>query len=203
MFEHFKEYPIEGVKYIVLIILAVIVWILYRRTKSGDGSVFGNSKSEKMLKNEFAVIDETTFDEDKDDYRLIVGMCMRTQTQLEKEKSPNEAFLQMSEVKRNVMVLGYLFEDSRTVVSNFFRSNGEPLLSASVKAAEDVVGGDFANIIKRDFNMFDENNESVSVDENIVNSLNAEFKALMEKDGTAIYKAVADYIRKNKTEYLS
>lgn len=203
MIQYFSQNPIEAIKYVAMIILAIIVYILYRRVKTGDGKVFGNSKTENAFKNEFRIIDVDTFSPDKDDYKLIIGMCIRTQTMLEKEKSPNDAFLAMSDVKRNIMTLGYLFEDSQSVISNFFRSNGEPLLSASVKAAEEVVGGSFAEIIKNDFNMFDENNESVSVDEKEVRRLNEEFKALMDKESKAIYKTVADYIRENKAVFLN
>ena len=202
MFKYMMSNPTELVKYIVLIVLFIVVLIIYRKTKTGDGRVFGNTKAENMLKREYSVINEETFSPDKDNYRLIVGMCMRIQTSLEKEKSPNDAFLAMDEVKRNVMTLGYLFEDSQVALSNFFRSNGEPLLSAADKAVKDVIGGEIAEIVTSAFNMFDENNEDVSVDENEVKRLDEKYRKIMDSDKQKIYTEAANYIRYNKNLFM-
>lgn len=202
MFQYMLNNPPELVKYVVMIVLFIVLLIIYRSTKTGDGRIFGNSKSEKLLKREYAIINEETFSPDKDDYRLIVGMCMHIQTSLEKEKSPNDAFLAMSEVKKNIMTLGYLFEDSQISLSNFFRSNGEPLLSAANEAVKNVIGGELSDIVTSAFNMFDENNEDLSVDENEVKRLDDEYSKILETDGTEIYARTAEYIRNNKLIFI-
>ena len=186
-----------------MIVLLIVLLIIYRSIKTGDGRIFGNAKAENLLKREFSVIGEETFSPDRDDYRLIVGMCMRIQTALEKEKSPNEAFLALPEVKRNAMTLGYLFEDSQVTLSNFFRSNGEPLLSAAKNAVEKVIGGEYVEIFDRMFPMFDESNEDVSVNETLVKQYDSEFKELMKNSGASIYKTAADYIRENKVGFIN
>lgn len=203
MLENIMSNPKEIIKYAVMIVLLIVLLIIYRSMKTGDGRIFGNTKAENLLKREYSIIDEETFSPDKDDYRLIVGMCMHIQTALEKEKSPNEAFLALPEVKRNAMTLGYLFEDSQVTLSNFFRSNGEPLLSAAKNAAENVIGGEYAEIFDRMFPMLDENNEDVSVNEVLVKQYDSEFKELMKNSGASIYKTAADYIRANKADFLN
>lgn len=203
MFDYFAQHPMQGVKYIVMIILAIIVFFLYRSIKTGDGKIFGSQKAENLLKNEFKIIDENTFSPHRDDYRLIVGMCIRTQTQLEKEKYPNKAFLKLPDAKRYAMTLGYVFEDSQVVVSNFFRSNGEPLLSCGDEAFRNVIGGELAEIFGRGFNMFDESNENVSVLEADVERLDREFSEYMKENKEAVYKKCADYIRDNRQVFLS
>lgn len=203
MLENIMSNPKEIIKYAVMIVLLIVLLIIYRSIKTGDGRIFGNTKAENLLKREFSVIGEETFSPDRDDYRLIVGMCMRIQTALEKEKSPNEAFLALPEVKRNAMTLGYLFEDSQVTLSNFFRSNGEPLLSAAKNAVEKVIGGEYAEIFDRMFPMFDESNEDVSVNETLVKQYDSEFKELMKNSGASIYKTAADYIRENKVGFIN
>lgn len=202
MIEYFSQHPLEAAKYIGMIILAIIIWFLYRSVKTGDGKIFGNTKSENALKNEFKVLNEQTFSADTDDYRLIVGMCLHIQGEVEKEKVPNEAFKALPTVKKNVMTLGYLFEDSQASLSSFFRSNGEPILSASVEAVKNILGGKIAETVENEFNMFDESNEEVSVNRAEVERLDNEFSDLMKSDSDAIYKTVANYIRNNYNLFI-
>lgn len=203
MIEYMLHNPMTGVKYIVMIILAVIIFFWYRSISTNKGRVFGNAKVEKGLKRDFMTIGEEHFDPERDDYLLTVGMCLHIQTQLEKEKQPNEAFKKLPAEKQYAMTLGYVFEDTRASLSNYFRSNGEPLLSASMNAVSEVIGGEYAELFRKEYDMFNENNEDVSVIENDVRAVDEKFKELMKNEDKAVYKLAADYIRENKGKFLS
>lgn len=203
MLEYIIQHPMTGVKYIVMIILAVVIYLWYRAISTNKGRVFGNPKVEKGLKRDFLTISEAHFDPERDDYLLTVGMCIHIQTQLEKEKQPNEAFKMLPEEKQFIMTLGYVFEDTRVSLSNYFRSNGEPLLTASMKAVNTVIGGEYAEIFVKEYDMFDENNENASVIESEIKALDDRFRDLMKTEDKAIYKLAADYIRSNKDKFLA
>lgn len=205
-FEYISAHPIAGAAVAALILLTVFVW--YKAIASGKkrsaerDRIIADIEKEKKLRNEFRILDETTFSQDKDNRRLIDGMCANVQMQLEKARNMNEAFSELSEIKRNVYCFGYIFEDSQNGLSEFFRSNGEPLLSASKNAVDKVIGGDFAEVFGREFIMLDENDETTSVDDVLLEKYNEEFEKLMNENKEEIYKTVADYIRSNKNEFL-
>lgn len=203
MLERLMNNPIELIKYAVLIVLAVIVYIWYRSIPTDKGSIFRNPKAEKRLKKDFETITEAHFDPERDDYMLVVGMCLNIQTSLENEKNPDEAFKLLPSAKQYALSLGYLFEDSRKKLSDFFHYNNEPLLSSAEKAAKEVIGGEFAELYSKEYVMFDDSKEEFSLSEEEVNSIDSKFSALMKEQGKEIYKKAAEYIRENKSIFLS
>ena len=206
MFQYISQHPWVGVALVLLILLTGFVW--YKAITSGKKRneererIIADLEREKALRNEFRNIDETTFLPEKDDYRLIVGMCAHIQMKLEKAENMNTAFGELSEVKKNVYALGYVFEDSRKKLSEFFRSNGEPLLSSSKAAVNAAIGGDFAEIFNKEFVMLDDNDETTSVDNELLAKYDDEFASLMDEKMNEIYKSAADYIRENTDEFL-
>lgn len=197
------QHPMTGVKYLVMIVLAVVIFFWYRSISTSKGRVFGNAKVEKGLKRDFMKLSQEHFDPERDDYLLTVGMCIHIQTELEKSKAPNEAFKRLPVEKQYVMTLGYVFEDTKVSLSNYFRSNGEPLLSASADAVREIIGGEYAELFSREYDMFNENNEDVSVIESEVKSLDERFAELMKEQEKEVRRLAAEYIRKNKDLFLS
>lgn len=113
------------------------------------------------------------------------------------------AFYELSEVEKYVYALGYVFEDSQKGLSDFFRSNGEPLLSTADKAVSEIVGGRFSEIFSSEFVMLDENDETTSVDNDALAKMDEEFRTVLDGKGEEIYSAVAEYIRSNKDVFLA
>lgn len=206
MFQYIAQHPWVGVALVLLIALTVFVW--YKAISSGRKRneererIIADLEREKSLRNEFRNVDESTFSPEKDDYRLIMGMCANVQMKLEKSTNMNDAFLELPEVKKNVYCLGYVFEDSRNKLSEYFRSNGEPLLSASKVAVNIAIGGDFGEIFNKEFVMLDDNDETTSVDNELLAKYDAEFVNLMKEKKDEILKSAADYIRNNKSEFI-
>ena len=66
-----------------------------------------------------------------------------------------------------------------------------------------MIGGSFAEIFNKEFIMLDENDETTSVDNGLLEKYDAEFEALMNEKADEIYKSAADYIRRNKAGFLS
>lgn len=207
MFQYIAQHPWVGAALVLLIALTVFVWCKAitsgKKRNEEREKIIADLEREKALRNEFRNPDESTFSEDKDDYQLIVGMCANVQMKLEKSTNMNDAFRELSEVKKNVYCLGYVFEDSKNKLSEYFRSNGEPLLSASKNAVNEVIGGDFGEIFNKEFVMLDENDETTSVDNDLLSTYDDQFGNLILEQGAEIYKKAADYIRSNKDEFLA
>lgn len=207
MFQYIAQHPWVGAALVLLIALTVFVWCKAitsgKKRNEEREKIIADLEREKALRNEFRNPDESTFSEDKDDYRLIVGMCANVQMRLEKASNMNAAFSELSEVKKNAYCLGYVFEDSKNKLSEYFRSNGEPLLSASKNAVNEVIGGDFGEIFNKEFVMLDENDETTSVDNDLLSKYDDQFSNLISEKGAEIYKKTAEYIRSNKDEFLA
>ena len=110
MFQYIAQHPWIGVVLVLLIALTIFVW--YKAIVSGKKRneererIIADLEKEKALRNEFRNPDEATFLPEKDDYRLIVGMCANIQMKLEKATNMNDAFAELSDVKKNVYCLG-------------------------------------------------------------------------------------------------
>ena len=164
--------------------------------------IIAEIEREKALRKEFKTVDDSTFS-NADDYRLIIGLCAYVQQKIENETDMNAAFSALSEIEKFAYVLGYVFEDSKKGLSEFFRANGEPLLSVSLDAVRKVVGGDFAEIFEKEFVMLDENDETTSVDNKELDVLDSRFSTIIENEGSEVYAKVASYLRLNKNYFLN
>ncbi len=207
MFEYISQHPMAGVALALLAGLTVFVCLkamLASRKRSEERErIIADIEKEKALRKEFKHVDETTFAQGKDNYRLITGMCAHVQQNIEKKEDMTAAFYELSEVEKYVYALGYVFEDSKKGLSDFFRSNGEPLLSTADKAVSEIVGGRFSEIFSSEFVMLDENDKTTSVDNDALAKMDEEFRAVLDGKGEEIYSAVAEYIRSNKDVFLA
>ena len=71
-----------------------------------------------------------------------------------------------------------------------------------ISSGELTIGGEFAEIFNKEFIMLDDNDETTSVDNELLAKYDAEFESLMNEKKDEIYKSAADYIRANKAEFL-
>lgn len=76
-----------------------------------------------------------------------------------------------------------------------FRNNGEPLTFLASKALCAVGENELSLIAEKEFSMYDENNEEVSVDKDEIENLDGEFKAKLQKQ--QVLNSIKTYIIKN------
>ncbi len=202
MFEYISQHPIAGIALALLAVLTVFVclkaMIASRKRSEERERIIADIEKEKALRKEFKYVDETTFAQGKDNYRLITGMCAHVQQKIEKKEDMTAAFYELSDVEKSVYALGYVFEDSKNGLSDFFRANGEPLLSAAEKAVREIIGGRFSELFTAEFIMLDENDETTSVDNEALAKMDEEFRNILDLNGDEIYSSAAVFIRSNK-----
>lgn len=114
-FEYIAQKPWVGAILVALVLLTIFVWVKAiassRKRDEERKRIIAELEKEKALRNEFRTVSEDAFLPDKDDYRLIVGMCANVQMGIEKAEDINAAFDALSETKKNVYCLGYVFEE--------------------------------------------------------------------------------------------
>lgn len=207
MFEYISQHPIAGIALVLLAVLTVFVclkaMIASRKRSEERERIIADIEKEKALRKEFKYVDETTFAQGKDNYRLIIGMCAHIQQKIEKKEDMTSAFYELSDIEKSVYALGYAFEDSKNGLSDFFRANGEPLLSAAEKAVREIIGGRFSELFTAEYIMLDENDETTSVDNDALAKMDEEFKNILSENGDGIYLTVAEYIRTGKDVFLA
>lgn len=197
-------HPVAGIAIALLLVLTVFVWI--KAIKSGKERNFRREKiiadieKEKKLRNDYRTLSLELILNETDKYRAIQGVCANIQMSIEKKEDINSAFNSLPECKKYVYCLGYVFEDSKNKLSEFFRINGEPLISVSRDAVISVIGGEFSKIFLSEFDMFDEDNESASVDKNLIEKTDNEFKNYMSENCESVYGKCVDYIKSNISE---
>ena len=205
MLDYISQHPVAGISLVLLAVLTVFVCIkamISGKKRSEERErIIADIEKEKALRKEFKNVDESTFSDSKDDYRLVVGMCAHIQQILEQKEDMVAAFNELSDVKKYIYAIGYVFEDSKNGLSEFFRSNGEPLLSTANIAVSEIIGGRFSELFSGMFVMLDENDETTSVDSNEIEKVNGEFTGLLDCNADEIYEKVARYIRENKSEF--
>lgn len=206
-FEYISSHWYAGAALVLLILLTVFVWIMAmisgKKRSEQREKILADLEKEKALRKEFETVDETTFSTDKDDYRLITGICANVQQRLEKAADMYAAFDALSQPEKYAYALGYVFEDGKNSLSDFFRANGEPLLGVAAEAVRDVIGEEFAEVFGKEYVMLDENDETTSVDNTKLEETDAKCKEIIGAEGAEIYGKVASYIRDNKDYFIS
>ena len=111
-------------------------------------------------------------------------------------EDPEKVFGKFTEAQKYIYTLYYFLEDTESdSLSFFFRNNGEPLTFLASKALCAVGENELSLIAEKEFSMYDENNEEVSVDKDEIENLDGEFKAKLQKQ--QVLNSIKTYIIKN------
>ena len=133
------------------------------------------------------------------DEGLFQGVAANIQVSLQKTGTPDASFQDYPEAARNVYAFWFLMDDvGQGKLSDFFRQSTQPLTGQLVEAVR-AVGAEKAYLpVKQEYDMFDENNESVSLDYKLVMECDEKFAHLIEKH--PLEPLVLAYIREHADE---
>lgn len=190
------------------LILAVLVLatVLVMRKASASG----RARSERMkaeqaelerlraLRAEFKELTEEKA-QNAEPMRLLEGVMICAQADIERAENMEAAFAALPAERQLMYALFYFVTDSKEKLSGFFRGNGEPLLSLSLKALSAVGAEDLRPTVQAEFDMLDGDNETVSYDADELERLDREFKE--KADFAEILDKAKAYICKNYTHF--
>ena len=198
------DYPALFIVVLAAAILCLFLWIMAMRSsqrKRGEkDALIATLEYEKALRTQFRTVTQQLLI-DTPPERLIEGLCCSVQMRLEKEADMQAAYDALTQPRRLVYALGYVLQDGRERLSEFFRKNGQPLTRAALEAAWCLVGGEYAEIFQREYDAFDESNEHVSFVKKAVAADDAHFSVLALEQGESIYAQAKEYVLANSADF--
>jgi len=201
-----QEYPMLYIAIVVVAILCLFLWVIAmrasRRRRGERDALIAALEREKELRAQFKTVTQQLLI-DTPPERLVEGLCCGIQARLEKEPEMQAAYDALTQPRRLVYALGYVIQDGREALSEFFRRNGQPLTRAALEAAWCMVGGEYAEIFQRDYDAFDESNEQVSLVKEGIARDDARFAALAREQSEGLYAQAKEFILANSGEFTS
>lgn len=188
---------------VVVSILAVFAWIkamaasrIRREKLKKEAEIW---KKDYELRQEFKTLTLEKLNS-TDINKMLSGVCMNIQIELENADDMNEAFLNLPEEKKFIYCLEYFDEDATKSLSTFFKNNGSPLTDFLTLALKTIGYEEILPLIETVYPMFDENSE-VSIDYTVVDKTDDKFKEIYNQN--KLYELVAKYIKMNKEIFIN
>lgn len=206
-FAYISTHWYVGLILLILLVAAVLMWIKAvsssQKNRAEREAIIAKLEKEKALRNEFRNLTENSFNID-DNEKLLFGIGANIQMFLEKQEDMNKAFDDMPEVKKFVYALNYIFEDAQdSELSKFFKANGQPLTGEAEKAVKGIIGGKFSEIFTSLYNMTDDDVDDVSYDPKKIEEYDKAYAEIMSEQKAEIFSKIAQYIKTNKSIFLS
>ena len=201
-----QEYPALYVAIAVVAILCLFLWVMAmrssRRRRGERDALIAALEREKELRAQFKTVTQQLLIDTPPEV-LVEGLCCGIQARLEKEPDMQAAYDALTQPRRLVYALGYVIQDGREALSEFFRRNGQPLTRAALEAAWCMVGGEYAEIFQREYDAYDESNEQVSLVKEAIAADDARFAELARKQGEGLYAQAKEFILANSADFTS
>lgn len=203
MLENIREY---WYLWLILVLLSAFTVFMFRQAalrgrkrRAARDAQIALLEHTRLLKERYGSLDEAKL-QDTQDGMLFEGVAANIQMYLEKQPHMDRAFGALNVPRQTVYALWYFAEDADKKLSGFFRKNGEPLTTAAVRGLQEIGAGKLAATAREAWNMFDEDNESVSLDVNRLGELDTQYAHLREK--MDLHALAAAYIHNHAAAFL-
>lgn len=188
---------------VIVSILAIFVWIKAmsasrtRREKlKKEAEIW---KKDYELRQEFKTLTSEKINS-TDTNKMLSGVCMNIQIELENAPDMNEAFLKLPKEKKFVYCLEYFDEDSVKSLSTFFKNNGSPLTDFIIEAIKTVGYEEISPLVETLYPMYDDNSD-VSIDYTVIDKTDDKFKEIYNPN--KLYELVSKYVKENKEIFIN
>lgn len=196
MAEWFKEYWYLAVIFVVVCIIAAVIFYFAGRSYKSYRASYKNQEAEIKrliaLKEKFVPLTEKAILE-SDSAETLEGTALSYQLYLQKQEDMEGEFALLSEAKRYIYILDVFVQDKS--VSVFFRENGDIIRMEITRALEFIGMTDLAQRVEKIRKMFDNEDETASYNETEIEGLQ---NFIDENDVlTKIKLEGAEYIKSN------
>lgn len=188
---------------VIVSILAIFVWIkamaasrIRREKLRKEAEIW---KKDYELRQEFKTLTLEKINS-TDTNKMLSGVCMNIQIELENAPDMNEAFLKLPEEKKYIYCLEYFDEDASKSLSTFFKNNGSPLTDYIVEAIKTIGYEEILPLIEAVYPMYDDNSD-VSIDYTIIDKTDDKFKEIYNPN--KLYDLVSKYVKLNKEIFIN
>ena len=135
-----------------------------------------------------------------DNNKMLSGVCMNIQIELENAPDMNEAFLGLPNEKKYIYCLEYFDEDAIKSLSTFFKNNGAPLTDFVIQAIKAVGYNEILPLVETLHPMYDENSDT-SIDYAVIEKTDDKFKEIYSQN--KLYDLVAKFVKSNKEIFIN
>jgi len=199
-----REFPTLYIVTAAAALLCLFLWVMAmrssRKRNRARDALIASLEHEKALRAQFREVTQQQLI-DTPPERLIEGLCSNIQMALERQPDMEAAYGALAQPRRLVYALGYVLQDGREALSEFFRRNGQPLTRAALEAAWCLVGGEYAEIFRREYDAYDQSNEQVSLVKGDIARDDARFAALALEQGGGLYAQAREFILANSSHF--
>jgi hypothetical protein len=203
MREAITQYWYFSLAFVIFSVITVIVWVkaakASRRGKLERGKIITRLKYENRTRAEYKELTAELI-ESSEPEKLVDGVALNIQAELEKESDMNAAFENLNQPRQYIYSLYYFLQDSTQKLSEFFKMNGKPLTQTAAEAVEAVFGCKAYDLYIQEFRAFDEDNEEVSLIKGEIERVDADFARLAGE--TDFYNLAAVYIKQNPEQFI-
>lgn len=198
MIESLQQYWYMWLVLAVLIIAAVWAGAKASKAVKKRGNIMKKQREElerfKFLSEKYADLNPELA-ENSDAKELCEGVTAALQRELEKSENPDAEFANAEKWRREVYALFYFDADCRDSLSCFFKYNEEPLPNEVLGGLESIGKTKLRSLAASMHAMYDDKNESVSLDMNRVAELDNKFKELYNSD--EFFESIKEFIINN------
>ncbi|MBR5112827.1 MAG: hypothetical protein IK097_05320 [Clostridia bacterium] len=202
MIEYYKSHPALAVLMAALIIFAVIVFIKAvvsseKRAKKNQ-EIIKKLEADKKLREKFTTLTAELISS-ADSVELFRGVGFALQKRVADKSDMNAEFDLLTDGQKCVYSMLVLADESEKALSDFFRANGRPLTDYALKASE-IIGAEFAETVKFEYDAYDSDNEEVSCIPAEITEADKKAAPFIS-DGT-VSKLMGEYIKANPAEFI-
>lgn len=194
-----------AVALVAVIALTAFVWYKALKASSKRNAakreLITKLEHEKKLREEYAVLTADKL-RSAEPEMLAEGVGTNIQMYLEKQPDMNAAFEALTEPKKYAYAICYIVQDGSKKLSEFFRANGKPLTPVALAAVEEIIGGEYADVFKKEYDIFDDDNETDSFNENEVSRLDEKSAELFAKEKDKFFSDIKEYYISNYTALI-
>jgi hypothetical protein len=187
---------------VIVSILAIFVWIkamsasrIRREKLKKEAEIW---KKDYELRQEFKTLTLEKINS-TDTNKMLSGVCMNIQIELENAPDMNEAFLKLPEEKKYIYCLEYFDEDASKSLSTFFKNNGSPLIDFIIEAIKTIGYEEILPLVEVIYPMYDDNSD-VSIDYTVIDKTDDKFKEIYNPN--KLYDLVSKYVKANKDIFV-
>ncbi|MBR3789614.1 MAG: hypothetical protein IKJ86_06450 [Clostridia bacterium] len=134
-----------------------------------------------------------------DTNKMLSGVCMNIQIELENAPDMNEAFSMLPNEKKYIYCLEYFDEDATKSLSTFFKNNGAPLTDFVTQAIKAVGYNEILPLVEALYPMYNDNSD-VSIDYTVIEKTDDKFREIYDQN--KLYDLVTKYVKANKEIFI-
>lgn len=181
-----------------LIVLTIVVFIFASRAVSSHNKEVRKTEEEikrlTELKNKYKDLTPELVSEAQP-RELLDGVYAVLQSKIEKAENAEKEFEGFTEPQKFLYTLYYFIEDTQDSLSFFFKNNGEELKNLIVPALNSVGYTSFLTETEKLYDMYNDNNETASIDNDIIAECDKKFKNVFGEN--ELLNKIQDYINRN------